>query len=274
MKIKKVFFLLIISTNVIAQNPGAGVTDIDGNNYQTVIIGSQEWMKENLRVTKYSNGNSIPNIIDAYEWAGIFSGAWCHNNNNSQYENTYGKLYNWYVVSDSRNVCPIGWHVPTDGEWTILTDYLGGEAVAGVKMKSTSGWNSNGNGTNESGFSGLPGGRRTVNVSSSSYGIFQLVGGLGHWWSSTFQTGVCSYARQLWFWDEFCSQYGPTSMSGLSIRCIKSSPSLETIELLPNQKELIKIIDLMGKETEYKPNTVLIYVYSDGTTEKVLQIEH
>ena len=270
---KKVLLFLIISSNVIAQTPGAGLTDIDGNQYSTVIIGTQEWMAENLRVTKYSNGDPIPNVTDAYEWAGIFSGAWCHNDNNSQYENTYGKLYNWYVVSDSRNACPVGWHVPTDEEWTILTDYLGGEAVAGGKMKSSSGWNSNGNGTNESGFSGLPGGRRSVSVSTSSYGLFELVGGLGHWWSSTFETGVCSYARRLWFYDEWCSQFGPTSMSGLSIRCLKGSTSLETIELLPNQKELIKIVNLLGQAVEYQPNTVLIYIYSDGTSEKVFKIE-
>jgi len=144
--------------------PTAPVTDIDGNEYATIQIGTQVWMAENLRTTKYCNGDPIPNVTDSLQWVNLATGAWAHNNNYSQYENLYGKLYNWYAVDDSRNICPCNWHVPTDAEWTTLIDYLGGEGVAGGKMKSTGTqyWLSpNTDATNESGFSGLPGG--TVN---------------------------------------------------------------------------------------------------------------
>jgi uncharacterized protein (TIGR02145 family) len=162
----------------IVSNPGAGVT-FGGYTYTTVVLGNgQEWMAENLRTTTYANGDPIPNVTDNTAWLQLTTGAWVHCLNNSSYENPYGKLYNWYAVVDPRNVCPTGWHVPTDGEWTVLSDYLGGESVAGGKMKSTSGWDING--TNESGFSGLPGGGRDTNL-----GNFTPPGGMGNWWSAS-----------------------------------------------------------------------------------------
>ena len=113
------------------------MTDQEGNVYKTIIIGSQEWMAENLKTSVYRNGNAIDNIIDDNQWSSLTSGAWASCINDSQYDCPYGKLYNWFAVADSRYLCPTGWHVPTDDEWTTLTDYLGGEEVAGGKMKTT-----------------------------------------------------------------------------------------------------------------------------------------
>ncbi len=148
-----------LSVNIQTTN---SVTDIDGNIYETVQIGSQIWMKENLRTTKYANGDVIPNVTDGNQWSNLTTGAWSCYSNNNQIQNLFGNLYNWFAVADQRNICPTGWHVPSDVEWITLTDYLGGESVAGGKMKSTAiYWQSpNQDATNESGFSGLPGGFR------------------------------------------------------------------------------------------------------------------
>ena len=148
------------------------VTDIDGNTYQTVKIGDQWWMAENLKVTCYRNGDAIPNITDGTTWASLSTGAYCEYNNDINNVATYGRLYNWYAVTDSRNIAPAGWHVPSDAEWKQLEMYLGmsqSEADAtgwrgtdeGGKLKEvgTMHWNSPNTGaTNESGFTALPGG--------------------------------------------------------------------------------------------------------------------
>ena len=130
-----------------------------GVGYSTVQIGDQCWFAENLRTTTYLNGDAIPQNLSAGDWQGTPSGAMTFYNNGP----TYGGLYNWFAVDDARGLCPSGWHVPTDAEWTILTDHLGGEPVAGGQMKMTYGWLDGGNGTNSSGFSGLPGGYRYLN---------------------------------------------------------------------------------------------------------------
>ena len=137
------------------------MTDQEGNVYKTIVIGTQEWMAENLKTSIYRNGDVIENVTNNVQWSNLTTGALASYNNDSQYDCPYGKLYNWYAVADPRHVCPTGWHEPTDGEWTMLTDYLGGEAVAGGKMKSTftQYWlYLNQYATNESGFSALPGG--------------------------------------------------------------------------------------------------------------------
>jgi uncharacterized protein (TIGR02145 family) len=183
-------------------NPGltyGTITDQDGNSYRTIQIGDQVWMAENLRTTKYRNGDPIPNVTDGPAWTQLTTGAWAHYENNASYENPYGKLYNWYAVADPRNVCPTNWHVPTDAEWTVLSDYLGGESVAGGKMKSTGTqyWAAPNTGaTNASGFSGLPGGYRrdydgTFFNTEPFFDIFDI--GIGYWWSAT-ETGNPGYA--------------------------------------------------------------------------------
>jgi uncharacterized protein (TIGR02145 family) len=196
--------------------PSNSVTDADGNVYPTVIIGTQEWMAENLKTTKYCNGDSIPNVADDITFD---TGAWVNYQNDIQYEEKYGKLYNWYAVNDSRNVCPCGWHVPTDAEWTTLTDYLGGEEVAGAKMKSSStmDWPSQltGTATNESGFSALPGGYGTEG------GSFNSAWTGGWWWSSTENTPVNAFHRELYYQVSDVQRYISNKGTLQSIRCIK-----------------------------------------------------
>ncbi len=163
---------------------GPNITDVEGNSYKTVYIGTQQWMAENLKVTKYNDGTAL-NIIGTTLLQDNTTGAWSYCNNDVANNAKYGKLYNWYAVSPTtngnKNVCPTGWHVPTNAEWTVLTEYLGGESVAGGKMKEvgTTNWNSpNVDATNTSLFTGLPGGNRE---SGDYYGI----GSGGCWWSST-----------------------------------------------------------------------------------------
>ena len=146
-----------------------------------VVIGNQTWTTKNLDVATFRNGDAIPQAKTDEEWeaAGVNKQpAWCYYENDVANGTKYGKLYNWYAVKDARGLAPTGWHIPTDEEWTVLSTFLGGEDVAGKKMKSSSGWNYKGNGNNSSGFTGLPGGFRY-------YGAFaNLVGG-GGWWSTS-----------------------------------------------------------------------------------------
>jgi uncharacterized protein (TIGR02145 family) len=113
------------------------VTDYDGNVYNTVTIGTQTWMTEDLRVTHYRNGDLIPNVAETAAWNNLTTGAYCNYDNDKRNSATYGRLYNWYAVISGANLAPSGWHVPTDAEWTTLTTYLGGEGVAGGKLKES-----------------------------------------------------------------------------------------------------------------------------------------
>ena len=157
------------------------VTDIDGNIYNTVQIGTQVWMSENLKTSRYRNGGSIPYVVGNTDWRALKTGAWSNYDHDAANDPIYGKLYNWYTTLGD-TICPTGWGVPTDAEWTTLTTYLGGESVAGGKMKSvgTTYWNSPNTGaTNESGFSALPSGYR------GSYGGFSSIGYDAFFWSVT-----------------------------------------------------------------------------------------
>jgi uncharacterized protein (TIGR02145 family) len=205
----------------IVHNPAktyGTMTDQQGNVYRTIVIGTQEWMAENLKTTIYRNGDAIANVTDNSQWANLTTGAWCYYNNNSQYNCPYGKMYNWYAVADSRNVCPTGWHVPTDAEWTTLTSFLGGEAVAGGKLKSTGlqYWVSpNQDATNESGFSGLPGGNR-YNV-----GTFFPIGNNGYWWSSTEVSTGNAWCRYVDSNYNSVTRANINKRPGFSVRCLR-----------------------------------------------------
>ena len=194
------------------------ITDADGNVYTSVTIGTQEWMAENLRTSTYSDGTTIPNVTGNTDWENLSTGAWCHyDNDSSQFEATYGKLYNWYAV-ETENLCPTGWHVPTDAEWTILTDYLtanGHSGSEGTALKSTSGWNSGGNGTDDYGFLGLPGGLR------GSDGNFGYVGGLGGWWSSSQGSTSSAWDRFLDYDDDVVGRLSTNKIFGFSVRCLR-----------------------------------------------------
>ena len=175
------------STHSNEINLATSVTDVDGNKYTFVQIGQQVWMDKNLEVETYRNGDVIPQVTDAKEWAALKTGAWCYHSNNKANGVIYGKLYNWYAVNDPRGLAPKGWHIPSKAEWTTITTFLGGENVAGGKMKATglSLWNSpNFGATNESGFSGLPGDTRYNNI-----GMFGDIGSFGIWWSDTGESG-------------------------------------------------------------------------------------
>jgi uncharacterized protein (TIGR02145 family) len=196
--------------------------DIDNNTYKTVPIGTQQWMAENLKVTKYNDGTIIPNITDDTQWSNLRSGAWAYYKNDAANNAKYGILYNWYAVSKTsngnKNVCPTGWHLPTDAEWTVLTDYLGGESVAGGKMKEvgTTNWNSsNTNATNTSLFTGLPGGYRISN------GDYTTIGGGGNWWSSTENLTNDAWNRNLNTYNGDAYRSSSLKKYGLSVRCLR-----------------------------------------------------
>ena len=182
---------------------------------QDVTIGTQTWTSKNLNVSTYRNGDKIPQVQDVIAWSILTTGAWCYFENKTANGTTYGKLYNWYAVNDSRGLAPTGYHIPTDAEWTILINYLGGELVAGTKMKSTSGWENNGNGINTSGFEGLPGGY-LIND-----GDFDDVGACGSWWSSSEGSTDYPWSRTLFNFMGGVFRHHPPKQHGLSVRCLK-----------------------------------------------------
>jgi len=197
------------------------MTDQDGNVYKTVAIGTQTWMAENLRTTKYNDGTAIPNVTSASEWEGLTTGAYCNYNNTTSNDTiaTYGRLYNWYAVNTGK-LCPTGWHVPTDAEWSTLTNYLGGEDAAGGKLKETgtTHWLSPNTGaTNETGFTALPGGIH------DRLGSFYHVGYYGYWWSAT-ENGVASaWVRDMEYNNSIRSirrGYNYKEV-GYSVRCVR-----------------------------------------------------
>jgi uncharacterized protein (TIGR02145 family) len=160
------------------------ISDIDANIYQTVTIGTQTWMAENLKVTKYNDAVPLPLIIDNAIWTDLATPGYGWYDNNVTYKDTYGALYNWFIVDASsngnKNVCPTDWHVPTDAEWTTLTDYLGGLSMAGGKLKETgtTHWTSpNAGATNETGFTALPSGNRAIHGWSGD------IQNKTYWWS-------------------------------------------------------------------------------------------
>ncbi len=201
----------------VEEYPAETITDIDGNTYRTVQIGEQCWMAENLKVTHYRNGDQIPEVTDSLAWIRL-TGAHCSYNNDTTYVATYGRLYNWYAVSDSRNLAPAGWHVPSDGEWQTLVDYLGGDAVAGGKLKEsgTSHWQSPNTGaTNESGFTALPGGYRFYTAH------FNFLGSQAIFWSSTEIGPDYAWYRILGYFYLQVTRDDLLWRCGMSVRCVK-----------------------------------------------------
>jgi uncharacterized protein (TIGR02145 family) len=203
--------------------PATGtVTDIDGNVYHIVTIGTQAWVVENLKTTRYNDGTSIPLVTDDDAWASLTTPGYCwYNNDASMFKNTYGALYNWYTVNTGK-LAPPGWHVPTDAEWTTLITYLGGVDAAGAKLKSTGTipagtglWRSPNYATNESGFTAVPAGTCDYD------GLFSQLSSSGYWWSASEND-----APNAWFWYMFYdhsytgSNYGYKTL-GFSVRCIR-----------------------------------------------------
>ncbi len=204
------------------------MTDQQGNVYKTIVIGSQEWMAENLNTSIYRNGDAITSNLTNLEWVNTSNtqiGAWAYPNNDSTNECPYGKLYNWYATNDSRQLCPTGWHVPNDAEWNILINYIDPSAdggnnnanTAGRKMKSTDTlyWSHTNIPSNESGFSGLPAGWRS---GAPVGGTFGGIGNFGYWWSSS-ESFIGSRMLDFAFSNVF--RYGVEKEKGLSVRCVK-----------------------------------------------------
>jgi uncharacterized protein (TIGR02145 family) len=199
--------------------------DIDSNYYHAIVIGSQIWMKENLKATKYNDGNNIGLVTDRSIWDNLTYGAYCWYDNYEEYYLTYGALYNWYAVNTNK-LCPVGWHVPSESEWTELINYLGGESVACGKLREsgTLRWYYyNVNASNQSGFTALPGGYRS---SDNIYGYgngFYSMGAEGFWWSSTEYDNL--YANALHLYDGFMGsgvdRYNLQKKYGLSVRCLR-----------------------------------------------------
>ncbi len=198
--------------------PPLTVTDIDGNLYHTMKIGTQIWMTENLKSTHYNNGDAIAYEPDKTNtvWAGLTTGAWCDYNNNAAIGVRYGHLYNWYAASDSRNIAPVGWHVPTDAEWTTLTTFLGGEANAGdlLKEAGTTDWvEQNAGATNITGFTALPGGYRDVTFINLEFG--------GYWWTTSEYNPDYGKFRYMAGSLHYVGKDKTSKKLGFSIRCVK-----------------------------------------------------
>jgi uncharacterized protein (TIGR02145 family) len=213
-----VFILVIIFPFLLTScesNKESGLpSDGDGNEYDTVVIGTQVWLTEDLKTTKYNNGKPIPLITDNTQWASLSSAAFCWYNNSSSIQENYGALYNQWAITSVYSICPVGYHVPNDDEWNTLITYLGGEEIAGAKLKATGTrfWiNNNSITTNESGFTALPGGMRDPNDGTSK-GITVS----GYWWSAS--------AGHRVYINESPGSYlgGLSPKSGFSVRCIKN----------------------------------------------------
>lgn len=193
------------------------VTDIDGNVYSTVEIGNQEWMSENLKTTTYNEGSSIDMVPDNIDWENNTTGAYCwFNNNEAQYGETYGALYNWHAVNTG-NLCPNGWHAPADDDWTVLENYIAADGHSGnegTAIKATSGWPSSGNGTDNYGFAALPGDMRFDNGNFSDYDF-------GYWWSATeYDSNNAHFIGLYGNYDPiYRSNY--SKKSGFSVRCVR-----------------------------------------------------
>lgn len=209
----------------IEYTEGEGV-EFHGHSYSTIVLGNgQEWMSENLRTSKYANGESLIYLPNPGQWS-ISQGAWCIYDNDGSNHGIYGGIYNWAAVADVRNICPTGWRVPIEADWNALIEYLDPDSEendndAGGKMKveGTDFWSSpNAGATNESGFSGYPGGWRLMNGNYVNMGTHAM------WWTRTNNPDITNnaWARLLYYNDDVLSKYSSHKQSGLCVRCIKN----------------------------------------------------
>jgi uncharacterized protein (TIGR02145 family) len=216
--------------NLIDSSLMVHFSDIDGNVYYSVTIGNQEWMKENLKVTRYRDGTPIPYISDNKEWTSLTTGGFCwYNNNRANSDSALGALYNWYAVIDPRNLCPEGWHVATDADWKTLEIFLGmtpNQADGTVKrspgkaldLKNTTGWIKQGNGTNSTAFSALAAGFRFA-----SNGQFSNLGLDGCWWTATEDKAGLVWLRNMYYNLTDIYRISDKKNSGFSVRCVKDN---------------------------------------------------
>jgi uncharacterized protein (TIGR02145 family) len=195
------------------------VTDIDGNVYKTIVIGTQTWMAENLRVTHYQNGDAIPNVTEDSIWGSLETGAYCNYNNTEDLDTiaTYGRLYNWYAVADSRNLAPKGWHIPTISDWDRLIDYLGGDTIASNKLKEVGDlhWADPFESTNSSGFTALPAGSRYLSRSTKDMGFYT------EYWAMPSYNATSAPFLYLFYYNSFIYRGINYKVNGYSVRCLK-----------------------------------------------------
>lgn len=212
-----VAFLMVSVIYTSNAQEGNTSKDLDGNTYKTIKIGNQTWMAENLKTTKFNDGAAIPLVKDNAAWLGLNAPAYCWYDNDSTNKNTYGALYNGYAVNTGK-LCPTGWHVSSDAEWSELITYLGGENIAGGKLKEkgTRHWSSTNPGaTNESGFTALPGGSRYSN------GFYFTMKNLGYWWTSIEGKTLNGWYRSIYNRNSVVSRNYYDLTNGFSVRCVK-----------------------------------------------------
>lgn len=209
--------IILFSTSCQTDNSINQCSD-EVNNSQEVKIGYQIWKRKNLNTIFFKNGDSIPQAKSINEWVQAGNNrqpAWCYYNNDQTNGDLYGKMYNWYAINDPRGLAPDGWHIPTDLEWSLMTEFIGGETIAGKKLKSTTGCISLSNNTNETGFSSVPGGIRSWDGTFNSQGIS------GYYWTKT-DVGNSAYVRQLVCSEDSIRREGPLDKRrGISIRLVK-----------------------------------------------------
>ena len=248
------------------------VTDIDGNVYNTVTIGTQLWIKENLKTTKLNDNTPIPPVTVPAEWAALSAPGYCwYNNDAGSYKATYGALYNWFAVNTGK-LCPTGWHVPAYDEWTVLINYLTNNAYGyggsgsdiAKSMASKSGWTTSasvgsvGNdqaSNNNSGFTAFPSGNRDVS------GTFQEIGTGTYWWSSTEYSPAYAYLQYLLYDSFYCNWARNDKLAGYAVRCINdiatdiTNPSTSIIEIYPNP--VTDILNIESKDEEFETISIL-----------------
>ena len=215
MKFTIISIIAIVATFGCSRTPPP-----ESQNINTVTICSQIWMTKNLDVSTYRNGDTIPEVTDPTEWQNLTTGAWCYYDNDSVNGPIYGKLYNWYAMNDPRGLAPTGYHVPSDAEWTLLENCLGGDTIAGGKMKEMGviHWiNPNIEATNSSGFTGLPGGGRSYD------GPFYDIGGSASWWNTNGDVTMNPWGRLLVYYDGFIGSLIDANKNfGFYVRCLRN----------------------------------------------------
>jgi uncharacterized protein (TIGR02145 family) len=217
LNIKALLIITLFCSGLTGLN-GQTVKDIDGNIYPTITIGNQVWIAENLKATKYNDGTAIRLVTDEKTWKGLKTAAYCWLNNDIANRDIYGALYNWYAVN-TKKICPRGWHVPTDEEWLTMTTFLGDPSTAGDKLKEegTTHWKNSLNiGTNDFGFTALPGGMR---LEAGSFPLFS--NSYAVWWTATQYDATHARNRGLYFTASSVYRSYDTLRNGFSVRCIK-----------------------------------------------------
>ena len=254
---KPLFFTAVLF--LIGIHTKAQVTAQDGKTYKTVKIGNQTWMAENLSVSTYRNGDTIPQVQDAKTWSSLKTGAWCYYEEKKADGVIYGKLYNWYAVTDPRGLAPEGWHIASDADWTQLSSVIGGKIGTSFKIKSPKGWLGTGNGTNETGFSALPGGTRSIE-------LFSFAGNYGYWWTSNEFDSYSAWNRFLSYNNNDIGRSTGWKQFGNSVRCVKGEIENKIPNsITENKKDGSSLIhDSLKIETPVVKETDNIYTVTIG----------